>query len=408
MPDRPERPDLHARVAAQRARRDDEAARRTRRDVLRRDGVRCEVVDADGNARSLLNFCSNDYLGLSQHFAVVDALQDAAARDGAGGVASHLVCGHHAVHAALERELADWLEVPRALLFGSGYLANLAVVQSLLGDDDLCVQDRLNHASLIDAARLAGCRLRRYPHADAEGALRQLRAMAEGAAMLVTDGVFSMDGDVAPLRELAIAARVQQALLYVDDAHGAGVLGPDGRGSVAAAGLDLAAVPLRLATLGKALGSYGAVVAGDADLVDHLAETARPYLYTTALPPAQVAASLAAVKLARREHWRRERLHELVQRFRARAAGHGLQLLPSETPIQPVLCGGNADALAMAASLERDGYWVAAIRPPTVPEGQARLRVTFTAAHEPAQADALADALALARDRAAGKRSHVA
>jgi len=395
-----ERPDLHARVVAQREQRNADAGRRARREVLRRDGVHCEVVDAQGATRKLLNFCSNDYLGLSQHFAVVGALQDAASRDGAGGTASHLVCGHHAVHGALEREIADWLEVPRALLFGSGYLANLAVLQSLLGDDDLCVQDRLNHASLIDAARLAGCRLRRYPHSDVEGALRQLRSMAEGAAMLATDGVFSMDGDVAPLRELAVAARVQQALLYVDDAHGIGVVGPDGRGSVAAAGLDVASAPLRLATLGKALGGYGAVVAGDADLVDHLAETARPYVYTTALPPAQAAAALAAVKLARREHWRRERLQELVQRFRARAERQGLQLLASDTPIHPVLCGSNANALAMSASLERDGYWVAAIRPPTVPEGQARLRITFTAAHEPVQVDALADALASARDRA--------
>jgi 8-amino-7-oxononanoate synthase len=396
-----DRPDLHARVAAQREQRAAASARRTRREVLRRDGVRCEVAGADGSPRTLLNFCSNDYLGLSQHFAVVNALQDAAARDGAGGTGSHLVCGHHALHGALEREIAEWLEVPRALLFDSGYAANLAVLQSLLGDDDLCVQDRLNHASLIDAARLAGCRLRRYPHGDVEGALRQLRSMAESAAVLATDGVFSMDGDLAPLRELAIAARVQNALLYVDDAHGAGVLGPDGRGSVAAAGLDAKAVPLRLVTLGKALGSHGAVVAGDADLVDHLAETARPYLYTTALPPAQAAAALAAVKLARRDHWRRERLQDLVQRFRVRAEGHGLSLMPSDTPIQPVLCGSNANALAMADSLERDGYWVAAIRPPTVPEGQARLRVTVTAAHEPVQVDALADALAVARDRAA-------
>jgi 8-amino-7-oxononanoate synthase len=395
-----ERQDLHARVAVWRQQRSDGATRRARREVLRRDGVRCEVSDGHGGSRSLLNFCSNDYLGLSQHFAVVNALQDSAARDGAGGVASHLVCGHHACHGALEREIADWLQVPRALLMGSGFSANLAVMQGLLGDDDVCVQDRLNHASLIDGARLAGCRLRRYPHADVEGALRQLRGAPEGAAMLATDGVFSMDGDVAPLRELAIAARVQQALLYVDDAHGVGVLGPEGRGSVAAAGLDVATVPLRLVTLGKALGSAGAVLAGDADLVEHLAETARPYLYTTALPPAQAAAALAAVKLARREHWRRERLQELVQRFRACATRHGLQLLASETPIQPVLCGGNARALAMSAALEEAGYWVAAIRPPTVPEGQARLRIAFSTAHEPAQVEALADALALARDRA--------
>ena len=394
-----ERPDLHARVAASRTQRSAGSARRQRREVLRRDGARCEVSDGRGGSRSLLNFCSNDYLGLSQHFAVVNALQDAAARDGAGGVASHLVCGHHAAHGALEREVADWLQVPRALLLGSGFTANLAVMQALLGDEDVCVQDRLNHASLIDGARLAGCRLRRYPHADVEGALRQLRGAADGAAILATDGVFSMDGDVAPLRELAIAARVQRALLYVDDAHGVGVLGPEGRGSVAAAGLDVAAVPLRLVTLGKALGGHGALVAGDADLVGHLAEVARPYVYTTAPPPAQAAAALAAVKLARRDHWRRERLQELVQRFRARALSHGLQLLDSDTPIQPVLCGDNASALAMSEALEQAGYWVAAIRPPTVPEGQARLRITFSAAHEPALAEALADAVAQARDR---------
>lgn len=404
-----ERPDLRARIAAQRSQRDAQSSRRFRKQVLRRDGMQCEVAEAGGGTRTLLNFCSNDYLGLSQHFAVVGALQDGAARHGVGSTASHLVCGHHAAHEALERELADWLDVPRALLFGSGYVANLAVLQAFLGDDDLCVQDRLNHASLIDGARLAGCRLRRYPHADVEGALRQLRSVVDGAAMLVTDGVFSMDGDLAPLHDLAVAARVQRALLYVDEAHAIGVLGPDGRGAVAQAGLDLASAPLRLATLGKALGSYGAIVAGEADLVEHLAETARPYVYTTALPPAQALASLAAVKLARQEHWRRERLQDLVQRFRTRAALHDLQLLPSETPIQPVLCGDNAAALAMAAAMEQAGFWIAAIRPPTVPEGQARLRVTVTAAHEPVQVDALVDALARARDQvASAAASHVA
>ena len=404
-----ERPDLRARIAAQRSQRDAQSSRRFRKQVLRRDGMQCEVAEAGGGTRTLLNFCSNDYLGLSQHFAVVGALQDGAARHGVGSTASHLVCGHHAAHEALERELADWLDVPRALLFGSGYVANLAVLQAFLGDDDLCVQDRLNHASLIDGARLAGCRLRRYPHADVEGALRQLRSVVDGAAMLVTDGVFSMDGDLAPLHDLAVAARVQRALLYVDEAHAIGVLGPDGRGAVAQAGLDLASAPLRLATLGKALGSYGAIVAGEADLVEHLAETARPYVYTTALPPAQALASLAAVKLARQEHWRRERLQDLVQRFRTRAALHDLLLLPSETPIQPVLCGDNAAALAMAAAMEQAGFWIAAIRPPTVSEGQARLRVTVTAAHEPVQVDALVDALARARDQVAGAAaSHVA
>jgi len=264
----------------------------------------------------------------------------------------------------------------------------------------VCVQDRLNHASLIDAARLCGCRLRRYPHNDPEGALRQLRGVPDVGAVLATDGVFSMDGDVAPLRELALIARVQQAAFYVDDAHGIGVLGPDGRGSVAAAQLNVDAVPLQLATLGKALGSYGAVVAGDADLIQHLAETARPYVYTTALPPALAAASLAAVKLARREHWRREKLTTAIARFREGASRRGFELLPSDTPIQPLLCHEDTRAIAFAQALEAQGYWVAAIRPPTVPEGRARLRVTLSALHTAADIDGLLDALAWARDAA--------
>ena len=387
------RTDLRQRIADARAQRAAMHRVRSRRTVTRRDGVRCEV---DGHW--LTGFCSNDYLGLSQHFAVVNALQDAASREGAGGTASHLVCGHHVAHTALETEVAEWLGVPRALLFGSGFIANLAVVQALLGEDDACVQDRLNHASLIDAARLAGCRLRRYPHADAEGALRQLRASPDGAALLATDGVFSMDGDIAPLRQLALVARAQRALLYVDDAHGAGVLGPEGRGSVAEAGLDLEAVPLRLVTLGKALGGHGALVAGDADLVRHLAETARPYLYTTALPPAQAAASLAAVKLARRDQWRRDRLGANIARFREGAARRGFALAPSETPIQPLACGEDARALAFAQALEAQGLWVAPIRPPTVPEGQARLRIAFSALHAEADVDALLEALEWARE----------
>ena len=382
------RPSLHERVASLRAQRDTLGRRRVRRIVTRRDGVGCEV---DGHW--LLDFCGNDYLGLAQQFAVVNALQDTAARDGAGGVASHLVCGHHAAHDALERELADWLQAPRALLFGSGFLANLAVLQALLGESDVCVQDRLNHASLIDAARLSGCKLRRYPHADAEGALRQLRSLPDGSALLATDGVFSMDGDVAPLRQLALVAHAQQAMLYVDDAHGIGVLGPDGRGSVAAAKLGVAQVPLQLATLGKALGGYGAVVVGDDALVGHLAETARPYLYTTALPPAQAAASLAAVRIARREQWRRDKLQASIAHFRAGAARRGLQLLPSETAIQPLLCGDDRAATALATALEASGFWVAAIRPPTVPEGSARLRITLNAGHDPLQIDALLSAL---------------
>jgi len=391
---------LHERLLAQRRQREAQGRVRTRRVVSRRDGIRCHVLDEGGDGRWLTNFCSNDYLGLSQQFAVTDALQSTAAREGAGGIASHLVCGHHAIHEALERELADWLGAPRALLFGSGFLANLGVLQALLGDGDLCVQDKLNHASLIDAARLSGCTLRRYPHADADGALRQLRSLPDPVAMLVTDGVFSMDGDIAPLRELALAARVQKALMYVDDAHGVGVVGPDGRGSVAEAQLTTEQVPLQLVTLGKALGGYGAAVAGDADLIEHLAQTARPYIYTTALPPAQAAATLAAVKLARSEDWRRGKLYDLIAHFRERADRAGLVLLPSETPIQPVMCGSDTRALSMSATLEQRGYWVAAIRPPTVPEGRARLRVTLSALHTHADVDGLVDALGRARDKA--------
>ena len=386
------RPRLSERILAARVQRQMQGRSRKTRAITRRDGVRCEV---DG--RWLTNFSGNDYLGLSQQFGVVDALQAAASRDGVGAGASHMVSGHYQIHEQLEREVAEWLGAPRALLFGSGYLANLGVMQALLGEDDVCVQDRLNHASLIDAARLAGCKLRRYPHNDAEGALRQLRTVPDGAAMLATDGVFSMDGDVAPLRELSLVARVQHAMLYVDDAHGIGVIGPEGRGAVADAGLEAEGV-LQLATLGKALGAYGAVVAGSEDVIGHLAETARPYIYTTALPPAVAASALAAVKQARRDHWRREKLQHHIAHFRHTALIRELPLLPSSHPIQPLMCGDDKRALALATALEAQGFWIPAIRPPTVPEGRARLRITFSSLHTQAEIDALIDALCWARD----------
>ncbi|GAB2511505.1 8-amino-7-oxononanoate synthase [Lysobacter humi (ex Lee et al. 2017)] len=391
------------RIAESREARDAAARRRVRRTVTRRDGMRCEV---DG--RTLLNFCSNDYLGLSQHPQVVAAAREGLT-EGIGSTASALVCGHHAVHGALEREVADWLQAPAALVFGSGFSANLAVLQALLREGDACVQDRLNHASMIDAARLSGTTLVRYPHADVEGAARQLRAATQrmprdadrrALAMLATDGVFSMDGDVAPLRELAGLAGAHDALLYVDDAHGVGVHGPAGAGSLAAAGLSTREVPLQLATLGKALGTYGAVVAGDADLVQHLAETARPHVYSTALPPALAAAALAAVRVARVADGHRAHLAALVARFRDGALRRGLDVLPSATPIQAVMAFDDRRALTMSRALEDAGLWVSAIRPPTVPEGRARLRVTLTALHAEADVDTLVDALARARDAA--------
>lgn len=395
------RPDLLARLQDQRKLRQAQGRIRVRRSVGRRDGVRLEV-----GGKWLTGFCSNDYLGLSQQFEVVAALQDAVGREGAGSTASHLVCGHHVLHEQLEHEMADWLGYPRALLFDSGFMANLAVQQALLSEEsDVCVQDRLNHASLLDATRLAGCRLRRYPHLDSEGAMRQLKNAADGAAMLATDGVFSMDGDVAPLRSLSLVARMQEALFYVDDAHGIGVVGEHGRGCVADAGLGVNEVPLQLVTLGKALGGHGAVVLGEDSLIQHLAETARPYIYTTALPPAQAAASLAAVKLARRDHWRREKLAELIATFRDGARRNGLELMPSETPIQPLLCGDEATVMALAAALEQSGFMVGAIRPPTVPEGRARLRITLSALHTIEQVQTLVEATARARDLLAYEQS---
>ncbi|CAN5277087.1 8-amino-7-oxononanoate synthase [soil metagenome] len=379
------------RVLAARAERAAQALLRPRRTIEARDGVHVRV-----GGRALVNFCSNDYLGLSQHLDVVSAFQEASAHYGVGSGASALVCGHHGEHAALEREAAEWMGYPRALLFGSGYIANLAVLQSLLGEGDVCVQDKRNHACLIDGARLAGCELKRYPHRDSEAALRQLMAAPKGAAILATDGVFSMDGDLAPLRDLAVLSRSQDATLYVDDAHGAGVIGPFGRGSVAVANLDAAEVPLLLVPMGKAFGGQGALLFGSDALLGHVAETARPYLFSTAPAPAMAAAMRASLRLIRGEPWRRARLASLIMRFRRTALRAGVPLLESYTPIQPVLLGDNARALAVSAQLQAQGFLVAAIRPPTVAEGQARLRVTLSALHTEVQVDGLVATLAKA------------
>ena len=380
---------LSERVALARAERAARQALRRRREIEAREGARVLV-----EGRQLVSFCSNDYLGLGQHLDVVAAMQEAAAWHGVGSTGSPAVSGHHREHAAFEREMAQWLGYPRALLFGSGYLANLAVLQSLLREGDVCVQDKLNHACLIDGARLSGAELKRYPHLDVEAALRQLMSRRDGAALLATDGVFSMDGDSAPLADLALVARAQGALLYVDDAHGVGVLGPEGRGSIAAAGLGPREVPLLLVPLGKAFGGQGAVLLGPEDLVGHIAETARPYLYSTAPAPAMAAAMRASLRLIRGQAWRRAKLVSLVARFRRGAAALGLPLQESFTAIQPLLLGENQRALEVSAALEQRGYLVTAIRPPTVPEGQARLRITLSADHSEADVDGLLAALA--------------
>ena len=344
------------------------------------------------DGRRCLAFCSNDYLGLSRDPRLAEALASAALRWGAGSGSAHLVTGHTREHHALEEELADFTGFPRALLFSTGYMANLGLVCSLAGRGDLVVEDRLNHASLIDASRLSGATVRRYAHAAPEAASRRL-AGAGAQKLIVTDGVFSMDGDAAPLDALARIASEAGAALLVDDAHGLGVIGERGRGSLAASGLAPDSVTALVGTLGKAFGTFGAFVAASDAVVETLVQRARSYIYTTAPPPAVAAATRLALRLARDEDWRRTRLAALVQRFRTGARQLGLRLANSHTPIQPVLAGDPDAALHAAEILFQRGLWVTPIRPPTVPAGSARLRVTFTALHQDADVDRLLDAL---------------
>ena len=371
---------LDDRLATELAAWRDAGRGRVRRTVESRaqDGVRVRV---DG--RDCLAFCSNDYLGLARHPALVAACRAAAEEWGVGSGASHLVSGHCLEHHALEEELAAFVRRPRALLFSSGYMANLAVASVLARRGDAVYEDRLNHASLLDAGLGSGARLSRYAHCDVD-ALRVKLARARAAArpaLVLSDGVFSMDGDIAPLPGLAAACRAAGATLAVDDAHGFGVLGAHGGGAVEAAGLGLDDVPVLMCTLGKAAGAAGAFVAGSAALVESLLQPGGTYVYTTALPPAVAAAARAALRVMGEEPWRRERVLRLAQEFRHGATALGLQLLPSGTPIQPLVLGSESAALAASTALRDLGYWVPAIRPPTVPPGTSRLRFTFSAAH---------------------------
>ncbi len=370
---------------------------------LRRRRLTVESFVSAGNrarlrvaGRELVDFSSNDYLGLARHPALAQAMAASAAVAGAGSAASHLVSGHGFEHEKLEEELAAFTGREQALLFTSGYAANLAVMTSLAGRGERALLDRLSHASLIDGARLSGAQVKRYVHGDAEAAQRMLAADGEAAAILATDGVFSMDGDLAPLPRLARVAAAHGAWLVVDDAHGLGVLGATGGGSLEHFGLDARAAPVLVGTLGKAFGSFGAFVAGDSQLVEFLIQKARSYIYTTALPQPVAAATRAALALARAEGWRRARVHELTARFRAGALAAGVPLTDSPTPIQPVPLRSAAAAVAAQARLEAAGFLVVAIRPPTVPPGGARLRVTLCATHTEAQVDALVEQLALA------------
>ncbi|WP_163649112.1 8-amino-7-oxononanoate synthase [Modicisalibacter sp. 'Wilcox'] len=346
-----------------------------------------------GSGRRLHDFAGNDYLGLARDPRLAEAQAEGAHRHGSGGRASHLVCGHLPPHHALEERLAALTGRPRALLFSTGYMANLAVLQ-VLGDGARVFQDRLNHASLLDGAALAGARSRRFHHADLADLERLLaRAPADSPRLIVSDGVFSMDGDVADIGGLADVARRHEAALVIDDAHGIGVLGEHGDGSVGCRH-PVDAVPVLVGTLGKALGSAGAFVAGDDLLIDALTQLARPYIYTTAQPPGVACATLRALDILAAEPERRRHLQALITHWQTRGAALGLPLLPSATPIQPVRLGDSTRTLHWARRLHEQGFLVGAIRPPTVPRGQARLRITLSAAHDRATLDELLDRLA--------------
>ncbi|MGD8347960.1 MAG: 8-amino-7-oxononanoate synthase [Gammaproteobacteria bacterium] len=360
---------------------------RRRRVIESAQGIETRI---DG--KTLLSFCSNDYLGLANHPDIRQACSAAVAEYGVGSGAAHLINGHSRLHEDCERRLAEFTGRDRALLFPTGYMANLAIASTLPGRGDRVFQDRLNHASLIDGARLGRARLVRYRHNDLDQLETLLRDSPSGHRRLVmTDGVFSMDGDCADLAALARIAADNGAWLMVDDAHGFGVLGARGAGLLEQLDLDQRQVPILMATLGKAAGTAGAFVAGSEALIETLIQQARPYIYTTAAPPALAAATLKALEIIETETWRREKLNQSIAYFRERAAAAGFEPSRSHTAIQPLVIGDNHRAVQLGDALFERGIHVTAIRPPTVPEGSARLRVTLSALHELAHIDRLID-----------------
>ena len=342
--------------------------------------------------REFIAFCSNDYLGLAAHPEVIEAAREGAARHGVGAGASHLLLGHSSVHHELETRLAAFVEQPRALLFSTGYMANLAVVTALAGREDAVFADRLNHASLNDAALLSRAEFKRYPHLDLEALERLLGASRARRRLVVSDAVFSMDGDLAPVPGLIALCERFDAWLLLDDAHGFGVLGEGGRGTGAHFGARSPRV-VTMATLGKAAGVFGAFVAAEAEVVETLLQRARPYIYTTALPPLLAAAVARSLELVRGGEERRRHLAALVARLRERLAPRRWKLLPSQTAIQPLVIGAAGEAMEVSERLAAAGLLVPAIRPPTVPRGTARLRISLSAAHGLHDVERLADAL---------------
>jgi 8-amino-7-oxononanoate synthase len=361
--------------------------RRRRRVNERAQGVRIAV---DG--REYLSFCSNDYLGLAADPRVIQALCEGAQGYGAGAGASHLLSGHHRAHEELEHRLARFVCLPRALLFSSGYLANLAVVTMLAGRSSEIFADRLNHASLNDAMVLSRARLTRYPHCDVAALGERLARSRATDKVVVTDAVFSMDGDIAPLDGILDLCHRFDAALVVDDAHGFGVLGREGRGVLAHFGLESPRIAY-VGTLGKAAGVSGAFVAGGEGLIEMLIQRSRSYIYTTASPPALACALMKSLHLIEAESWRRQRLDALARKLARDLSPRRWKLARSQTPIQPLIIGGNCEALSVSAALASEGILVPAIRPPTVPEGTARLRISLSAAHAEEDVDRLMDTL---------------
>lgn len=364
-----------ARIAERLARLDADHARRTRRTLQSPCGPRAVI-----EGREYLSFCSNDYLGLANHPALIEAACEGASRYGVGAGASHLVSGHSEAHEALEHALARFMGQPQALLFSTGYMANMGIVPALVGRHDAVFSDKLNHACLTDAALLSRATLTRYPHNDVAALARALDASNSEVKLVITDGVFSMDGDLAPLPDILALCRQHDALLLVDDAHGLGVIGPGGRGTLAHFGLDDERV-LTMGTLGKAAGVAGAFVSGHATLIEWLMQRARTYIFTTALPPLLSHVLLTALGLIASGDDRRATLLAHIAALKAGLASTRWPLMPSDTAIQPLLVGDNAPTLALASELMHRGLWVPAIRPPTVPAGQARLRISLSAAH---------------------------
>ncbi|MBL8437718.1 MAG: 8-amino-7-oxononanoate synthase [Zoogloeaceae bacterium] len=379
---------LHDELIAQLAALDEQALLRRRRTVEDPCGPRVRV---DG--RLMLAFCSNDYLGLAAAPELTEALREGATRWGVGSGASHLVSGHYQVHEILEARLAELVGRPRALYLSTGYMANLGIPSALVGRGDALFADRLNHASLVDGARLTRADVHRYPHGDLTALARLLEASRARRKLILTDAVFSMDGDIAPLPELLELAKRHDAWLVVDDAHGFGVLGPRGAGTAAHFGLPDTWRLVYVGTLGKAAGVAGAFVAGDEAVVETILQSARPYLFTTGSPPALAHTLLASLDLIAQGAARRAHLAELITALRNALPLSRWTLLPSPTPIQPVVIGDNAETLRVARALWDQGLWVPAIRPPTVPKGSARLRISLSAAHTLEDVAHLADAL---------------